>query len=147
MELLYQLASTLCLVALLGAMARVLLGRPLEVPRDQRSGAWDTRFNEALYLLFALILIATPAFSFVVVTDLRIRPRGVGILTFFAIGAFLSLFVPLLVARLAGRDRLESLWCHLETRSRFNRKALTVFWLSFTAFVLTIGLAVSIVSR
>jgi hypothetical protein len=147
MELLYPLVSTLCLVALLGVVARVLLGRSPEAPRDRRSGTWDARFNEGLYLLFALILIATPALSFVVVTDLRIRPRGLGILTLFAGGAFLSLCVPLLVARLAGRDRLESFWCHLEARSKFNRKALTVFWLSVTAFVLTIGLAVSIISR
>lgn len=146
MESFNSMVLTLCLVALLAAMARVVWGRPPEVPLDQRVGTQHARFSMGLYSLFALILIATPTISFVLVTDLRIFPRGLGILMFSAAGVFLSLFLPLLLARLGGRSRLEAFLCHLEMRSRFNRKTLMLIWLSVTAFVLAIRLAVSIVS-
>ena len=146
MERFYPFILTMSGVALLGALVRPLWSRLSKTVPEQTVLRQAAVFNELLYWLFAAVILSTPAASFVLATSLQVHPRGSGILAFMACGVFLSLFAPLLIARLAGRASLEGFLQYLESRSRISRKTLTLFWLGTTGFVLSASLATSVSS-
>lgn len=136
--LIFNLLLTSLLIALLSALVRTLFGPSVPALDNISGGVRFSIYSVLLYWLFSLILISTPAISFILAADLGIYPRGIGVLGFFALGVFSSLSVPMFLARVAGRAHYESFWGYLEMKSGLSRKRLLVFWLSVTSFVILI---------
>ena len=141
MDDVYRFLMIMAAVALFGAALRHLSAKGSS-PTTERRQLNEGIFNTTLYFLFAAILVSTPAVSFILAVKWRIRPSALGIFTLLGVGVLTSLSVPLLVARLAGRNRLEGYWRYLEARSRVGRKAITGLWLGLVVALLSIAVII-----
>jgi hypothetical protein len=139
MQDLYRFLTTMALVAVFGAALRQVWGKRPSASTENQQVTDEGIFNATLYLLFAAILVSTPAASFIIAAKWRVRPSALGIFFLMGVGVLTSLSVTLAVARLAGRDRLESYWRYLETRSRVSRKAIVKLWIGLVVSLLSVA--------
>jgi hypothetical protein len=147
MNNLYRFLVIMAAVALFGAALRQVSAKRSAASTESRQVIDEGIFNATLYFLFAVILVSTPAVSFILVAKWRVHPSALGIFTLMGIGVLTSLSVPLLVARLAGHNRLESYWRYLEARSRVGRKEITKLWLGLVVSLLTIAATILVATR
>jgi hypothetical protein len=105
------------------------------------SGTVGSILHRLLYWSVVAILVATPAASFILASELEIRPRAFGVFTFMALGIAVSLPLTLLVARLVGQPCYEDYCRSLEERSTMNRRAITTTWVILVVLVQAAGLA------
>ena len=145
MDDLYRFLTTMAAVALFGAALRHVSAKRSAPTTEKRQPINQGIFNTTLYFLFTAILVSTPAVSFILATKWRVRPSALGIVTLMGVGVLTSLSVPLLVARLAGRNRLEGYWRYLEARSSVGRKAITRLWLGLVVSLLSVAVIILVI--